>query len=262
MVISNRVYHSFTGQSNALMPCPVSEERIVGRTRVTDAVQEAGGRIVAQLMHSGRVARTSTAAASRRRQRHRGRRHDAYLLGNEARHRNSCSSQWWDVGEVWSAKSATAAGGPAPGKCCMFVHCARAACSTSTAEALASIRSSASCSASESGTSRRTEDRIRPAGSSRGGVAPCVLDSDAAGGLADDQCAFAFEAEQLPACRPSALPPAKEESSPACGIRRAVLGCVRALSFNSTLGLRRESRRICGLLPRRMAGCLRRARAQ
>ena len=56
LIISDGIYPSFPGQGNALMPGLVTEEHVAGWKRVTDAVHEAGGRIVAQLMHSGRVA--------------------------------------------------------------------------------------------------------------------------------------------------------------------------------------------------------------
>ncbi|MFJ7750910.1 alkene reductase [Arthrobacter sp. NPDC097144] len=56
LIVTDGIYPSFTGQGNALMPGLVTEEHVTGWKRVTDAVHEAGGRIVAQLMHSGRVA--------------------------------------------------------------------------------------------------------------------------------------------------------------------------------------------------------------
>lgn len=55
LIVSEGIYPSFTGQGNTRMPGLVTEEHIAGWKRVTDAVHEAGGRIVAQLMHSGRV---------------------------------------------------------------------------------------------------------------------------------------------------------------------------------------------------------------
>ena len=55
LIVSEGIYPSFTGQGNTRMPGLVTEEHVAGWKRVTDAVHEAGGRIVAQLMHSGRV---------------------------------------------------------------------------------------------------------------------------------------------------------------------------------------------------------------
>ncbi|MET4059435.1 N-ethylmaleimide reductase [Arthrobacter sp. UYP6] len=56
LIVSEGIYPSFTGQGNTRMPGLVTEEHVAGWKRVTDAVHAAGGRIVAQLMHSGRVA--------------------------------------------------------------------------------------------------------------------------------------------------------------------------------------------------------------
>ena len=56
LMVSEGIYPSFTGQGNTRMPGLVTEEHIAGWKRVTDAVHAAGGRLVAQLMHSGRVA--------------------------------------------------------------------------------------------------------------------------------------------------------------------------------------------------------------
>lgn len=56
LIVSEGIYPSFTGQGNTRMPGLVTEDHVTGWKRVTDAVHEAGGRIVAQLMHSGRVA--------------------------------------------------------------------------------------------------------------------------------------------------------------------------------------------------------------
>ncbi|WP_066303117.1 alkene reductase [Arthrobacter luteolus] len=56
LIVSEGIYPSFTGQGNTRMPGLVTDEHVAGWKKVTDAVHAAGGRIVAQLMHSGRVA--------------------------------------------------------------------------------------------------------------------------------------------------------------------------------------------------------------
>ena len=56
LMVSEGIYPSFTGQGNPGMPGLVTEEHVAGWKVVTDSVHAAGGRLVAQLMHSGRVA--------------------------------------------------------------------------------------------------------------------------------------------------------------------------------------------------------------
>ncbi|MGN5732583.1 alkene reductase [Arthrobacter psychrochitiniphilus] len=55
LLTSEGVYPSFAGQAFARQPGLVTEAHIEGWQRVTDAVHADGGRIIAQVMHSGRV---------------------------------------------------------------------------------------------------------------------------------------------------------------------------------------------------------------
>src|ERR1700683_3291615 len=56
VIISEGTQPSPDGQGYPLTPGIYSDEQIKGWRLVTDAVHEAGGRIVVQLMHTGRVA--------------------------------------------------------------------------------------------------------------------------------------------------------------------------------------------------------------
>lgn len=55
LITSEGIYTSFESQAFAGQPGIVTDEQVAGWRRVTDAVHAAGGRIVAQLMHGGRV---------------------------------------------------------------------------------------------------------------------------------------------------------------------------------------------------------------
>ena len=55
LIISEGTYPSFAGQAFTGQPGLVTEEQVAGWRKVTDAVHAAGGRIYAQVMHSGRV---------------------------------------------------------------------------------------------------------------------------------------------------------------------------------------------------------------
>ncbi|GAA4377711.1 alkene reductase [Paeniglutamicibacter cryotolerans] len=55
LLTTEGVYPSFAGQAFCGQPGLVTEAQIAGWKRVTDAVHAAGGRIIAQVMHSGRV---------------------------------------------------------------------------------------------------------------------------------------------------------------------------------------------------------------
>lgn len=55
LLTTEGVYPSFTGQAFCGQPGLVTDAQIAGWKRVTDAVHAAGGRIIAQVMHSGRV---------------------------------------------------------------------------------------------------------------------------------------------------------------------------------------------------------------
>lgn len=60
LLTSEGVYPSFAGQAFVRQPGLVTEQQIVGWKRVTDAVHADGGRIIAQVMHSGRVTHPDT----------------------------------------------------------------------------------------------------------------------------------------------------------------------------------------------------------
>ncbi|MDK1358948.1 alkene reductase [Arthrobacter sp. zg-Y1219] len=55
LIVSEGTYTSYEGQGFTWQPGLVTEEQIAGWKNVTDAVHAAGGRIVAQVMHAGRV---------------------------------------------------------------------------------------------------------------------------------------------------------------------------------------------------------------
>lgn len=55
LITSEGIYTSFESQAFVGQPGIVTDEQVAGWRRVTDAVHAAGGRIVAQLMHGGRV---------------------------------------------------------------------------------------------------------------------------------------------------------------------------------------------------------------
>lgn len=55
LLTSEGVYPSFAGQGFVRQPGLVTDEHIAGWRRVTDAVHAEGGRIIAQIMHAGRV---------------------------------------------------------------------------------------------------------------------------------------------------------------------------------------------------------------
>ncbi|ALE05854.1 1,2-oxophytodienoate reductase [Arthrobacter sp. ERGS1:01] len=55
LLVSEGVYPSFAGQAFVRQPGLVTDAQIAGWRRVTDAVHADGGRIIAQVMHSGRV---------------------------------------------------------------------------------------------------------------------------------------------------------------------------------------------------------------
>lgn len=59
LIISEGVQPSEDGQGYILTPGIHNEPQIAGWRRVTDAVHQAGGRIVLQLMHAGRIAHPS-----------------------------------------------------------------------------------------------------------------------------------------------------------------------------------------------------------
>lgn len=60
LLTSEGVYPSFAGQAFVRQPGLVTEDQIAGWKRVTDAVHADGGRIIAQVMHSGRVTHPDT----------------------------------------------------------------------------------------------------------------------------------------------------------------------------------------------------------
>ncbi|MHA7175962.1 alkene reductase [Arthrobacter sp. Sr24] len=60
LLTSEGVYPSFAGQAFVRQPGLVTDEQIAGWKRVTDAVHADGGRIIAQVMHSGRVTHPGT----------------------------------------------------------------------------------------------------------------------------------------------------------------------------------------------------------
>ncbi|WP_104092477.1 alkene reductase [Arthrobacter sp. GMC3] len=60
MLISEGTYPSFAGQAFTRQPGLVTDAQIAGWKRVTDAVHADGGRIIAQIMHSGRVTHPET----------------------------------------------------------------------------------------------------------------------------------------------------------------------------------------------------------
>lgn len=60
LLTSEGVYPSFAGQGFVRQPGLVTEAQIAGWRRVTDAVHADGGRIIAQIMHAGRVTHPET----------------------------------------------------------------------------------------------------------------------------------------------------------------------------------------------------------
>ncbi|MET1035663.1 MAG: alkene reductase [Arthrobacter sp.] len=60
LIVSEGTYPSFAGQGFVRQPGLVTEEQVAGWRRVTDAVHDAGGRIIAQVMHAGRVTHPET----------------------------------------------------------------------------------------------------------------------------------------------------------------------------------------------------------
>ncbi|MCU6480015.1 alkene reductase [Arthrobacter sp. A2-55] len=60
LLVSEGTYPSFAGQAFVRQPGLVTDEHIAGWKRVTDAVHADGGRIIAQVMHSGRVTHPET----------------------------------------------------------------------------------------------------------------------------------------------------------------------------------------------------------
>jgi N-ethylmaleimide reductase len=60
LIVSEGVYPSFAGQAFVRQPGLATPEQVEGWRRVTDAVHAEGGRIVAQVMHSGRVTHPET----------------------------------------------------------------------------------------------------------------------------------------------------------------------------------------------------------
>lgn len=66
LIITEGTQPSDDGQGYLLTPGVHTEEQIVGWRRVADAVHEAGGRIVVQLMHTGRISHPSNTPHGRR----------------------------------------------------------------------------------------------------------------------------------------------------------------------------------------------------
>lgn len=60
LLTSEGVYPSFAGQAFVRQPGLATDPQIAGWRRVTDAVHADGGRIIAQVMHSGRVTHSET----------------------------------------------------------------------------------------------------------------------------------------------------------------------------------------------------------
>jgi len=60
LIVSEGVYPSFAGQAFPRQPGLVTAEQVEGWRKVADAVHAEGGRIVAQVMHSGRVTHPET----------------------------------------------------------------------------------------------------------------------------------------------------------------------------------------------------------
>ncbi|NKX52987.1 alkene reductase [Arthrobacter sp. E918] len=60
LIVSEGVYPSFAGQAFVRQPGLVTAEQVEGWRRVAEAVHAEGGRIVAQVMHSGRVTHPET----------------------------------------------------------------------------------------------------------------------------------------------------------------------------------------------------------
>lgn len=60
MIVSEGIYPGFAGQAFVRQPGLVTAEHIAGWRRVTEAVHDAGGRIIAQIMHSGRITHPET----------------------------------------------------------------------------------------------------------------------------------------------------------------------------------------------------------
>ncbi|WP_336711989.1 alkene reductase [Arthrobacter sp. USHLN218] len=60
LIVTEGTYPSFAGQAYAHQPGLVTEEQIAGWRRVAEEVHADGGRIVAQVMHSGRVSHPAT----------------------------------------------------------------------------------------------------------------------------------------------------------------------------------------------------------
>ncbi|MDQ6751260.1 MAG: alkene reductase [Actinomycetota bacterium] len=65
LIITEGVQPSDDGQGYLLTPGVYTDEHIAGWRRVTDAVHEAGGRIVIQLMHVGRISHPSNTPHAR-----------------------------------------------------------------------------------------------------------------------------------------------------------------------------------------------------
>lgn len=62
MLTTEGAYPSFAGQGFVRQPGLVTAAQIAGWRRVTDAVHAEGGRIIAQIMHAGRVSHSATTA--------------------------------------------------------------------------------------------------------------------------------------------------------------------------------------------------------
>lgn len=60
LIVSEGIQPTAAGQSNPQQPGLVTEEQVASWRRVTGAVHEAGGRIVAQIMHAGRISHPDT----------------------------------------------------------------------------------------------------------------------------------------------------------------------------------------------------------
>lgn len=65
LLTSEGIYPSFAGQAFVRQPGLVTDAQIAGWRRVTDAVHADGGRIIAQVMHSGRVTHPDTNGGNR-----------------------------------------------------------------------------------------------------------------------------------------------------------------------------------------------------
>lgn len=60
LIVSEGTYPSHAGRAFPGQPGLVTDQQLAGWKRVTDAVHDAGGRIFAQVMHSGRVSHEAT----------------------------------------------------------------------------------------------------------------------------------------------------------------------------------------------------------